>query len=69
MARQHSPLQQLKEARQIALDHGLVVVDGKAGQKTTYKVYRKLPERVTYIGRRSDPAALRAFVCACAGFR
>jgi hypothetical protein len=27
MTRRHSPLQQLKEAKQIARDHGLIVLD------------------------------------------
>lgn len=65
MARQHTPLQQYKEARQIASDYGMFVVD-KGGR---YVLYRKTPTRPVWLGQRSDPGALRSLVCRCAGVK
>jgi hypothetical protein len=60
----HSPQQQLKEAKQIAQDHGCFVVEkGKE-----YQLYRRLATRNAYIGKRSTPAALRSFVCKVTNF-
>jgi len=40
----HTPQQQLHEARQIAKDHGLLVIDVKAAPgKTEHVVYRLVP--------------------------
>lgn len=63
MTRQHSPLQQLKEAKQLAHDHGMFVVD----KGSSYLLYRKLPHRSVYLGMRSSVEAFRRFVAACAG--
>ena len=65
MTRVHSPAQQYKEARQIAADYGMYIVD-KGGR---YTVYRKTPSRPVYLGQRSDAASLRTFVCRCAGVK
>lgn len=62
--RQSSGLQQLKEAKQIARDHGLFVVEKPAtpGQ-TNYIVYRHLPNgRNSRLGVRKTVAQLIRFV-------
>lgn len=71
MARRHSPLQQFREACQIARDHGMHVVECKSrspkGPRTEYVVYRSLPDgRDTRLGKRSTVAGLRAYVTHCA---
>jgi len=63
--RKHSPLQQYKEARRIAADHNMFVVD----KGSRYLLYRKTPTQAVYLGMRSDPSALRSFVCRCANFK
>lgn len=63
--RRHSPLQQFKEARQIAHDHGPFVVE--KGER--YLLYRKQQPTNIYLGARANPEALRAFVCKVANFR
>lgn len=69
MTRYHTPLQQLKEAKQIARDHGLFVVEKQDGRgKTAYLRYRENRPANTYIGRRSSPAGIRALVCKAANF-
>ncbi|MEY2654946.1 MAG: hypothetical protein RLZZ524_1974 [Pseudomonadota bacterium] len=70
MARQHSPLQQIKEAKQIAKDHGLKVVECPVALgKTDYVVYRTLPDgRRTRLGKRSSPAGIRKYVADLAEF-
>lgn len=70
MARNHTPRQQFREACQIAKDHGMFVAERAAADKTSYIVYRKLPEgRNTRLGMRSTPESLRRFVSQCANFR
>lgn len=64
MARQHTPLQQFREAQQIARDHGLFVIE-KSGK---YLLYRNDPKRHIYIGARSSVQGLRSFVCKVANF-
>ena len=59
-----NPLQVIKEAKQIAHDHGCFVVE-KAGR---FLVYRKTQTRNVYLGYRSEPAALRAYVCQVTNF-
>lgn len=63
--RQHSPQQQFREARQIAADHNMFVVD----KGNHYLLYRKAPDKNVYLGKRSDAAAFRSFVCRCANFK
>lgn len=65
MTKVHTPAQQYKEARQIAADYGMFVVD-KGGR---FLVYRKTSVRPVYLGQRSDAAGLRSFVCRCAGIK
>lgn len=54
----HSLRQQVKEARQIAADHHLLIVE-KAGK---FQIYRCMDMRNVFIGERSTPGALCAFV-------
>lgn len=61
MTRVHTPAQQLKEAKQIALDHGMFIAE-KAG---AYLLYRKTPVRNVFLGRRTRPEGIRALVCCC----
>lgn len=69
MTRRHSPLPQLKEAKQIARDHGLFVVERQDTRGiTTYLLYRGTSPRNTFVGRRRDIGALRAMVCKAANF-
>lgn len=63
--RTHSPQQQFREARQIAADHNMFVVD----KGDHYQLYRKTPVRPVYLGKRSDAAAFRSFVSRCANFK
>ena len=60
----HSPLQQLKEAKQIAQDHGCFVAE-RGGQ---YLLYRKTFPRPTFVGARGTPEALRRLVCKATNF-
>ena len=54
----HSPLQQLKEAKQIARDFGCQV--SERGGK--FLVYRIVAGRPVFLGTRGTPETLRAFV-------
>lgn len=62
MARQHNPLQQWKEAKQIASDYNMFIVE-KGGQ---YLLYRKTP-RPVLIGKRGSVEGIRSMVEKCAG--
>ena len=70
--RRHSPRQQVKEAKLIALDHQMFVVEARVFRPdpaTDYMVFRCLPaDGSQLLGKRSSPAGLRKFVCECAGF-
>lgn len=65
MARARSPLQVLKEAKQIALDHGCYVAD-KSGR---YHVYRETPTGPAWQGQCARPQALRDLVCKLTNFK
>ena len=60
----HSPLQQLKEAKQIAQDHGCFVSE-RGGR---YLLYRKTTPRPTLVGHCVTPEALRRMVCRATNF-
>lgn len=66
----HSAAQQLIEARQIAKEHGLLVVDCPVEPgKTDYVVYRRLPDgRKSRLGKRTDPVRLRQYVAKLTNF-
>lgn len=68
MTRQHTPLQQLKEAKQIAKDYGLRIAECRTPNGTDYVVYRRVPGGDTRLGKRSTPDGLRRFVARCANF-
>ena len=59
--RRHSPLQQLNEAKQIAKDHHMLVVE-KDGR---YLLFRLMRPHNVFVGQRSSPEALRQFVAKC----
>lgn len=59
---QQTPIRAIKEAKKIAEEFGLLVIE-KPGR---FLLYRKLPHRNVYIGFRSDIAEFRRFVEACA---
>ncbi|EGK73338.1 hypothetical protein METUNv1_00516 [Methyloversatilis universalis FAM5] len=61
------PRQVLKEARQIAHDHGCFVSEKKEGNGTTYLLYRKT-EPPTYVGKRSSIQGLHSMVCKACNF-
>lgn len=61
----HSPLQQFREAKTIAEEHGCFVLE-KNGE---YQLYRKTATRAVFLGKRSTPAALRTLVCAVTNLR
>lgn len=68
MTRRHTPMQQLKEAKIIARDHGLFVVEKPERDGVRYLLYRAQTPVNTCIGRRSTPAGIRALVCKVANF-
>jgi len=59
--RQHSARQQFKEAQQLAIDHGMFVVD----KGDHFLLYRKAG-RPVFLGMRTSAAGLRIFVARCA---
>lgn len=61
--RRHSPIQQFRQACQIAKDNNMFVVD-KGG---LYLVYRKLPDRNVCLGQCSSAETLFRKVTRCAG--
>lgn len=65
MARLHTPLQQFKQACQIARDHGMFVVD----KGDTFILYRKTPIRPVCLGKVSSAEALFRKVSRCASSR
>lgn len=67
----HSPAQQLTEARQIARDHRLLLIEKPVEPgKTSYIVYRPLPNgRKTFLGKRGTPEGIRAYVARLTNFR
>lgn len=65
MPRIRSPLQLLKEAKQIAADHGCYIAE-RSGR---YHVYRETPTGPAWQGQRTRPQALRDLVCKVTNFR
>lgn len=62
MAKQHSGIQQYKQACQIARDYGMFVVD----KGDHFFVYRKTPGGNVCLGKAGSPAALFRKVHRCA---
>lgn len=63
MARQHNPLQQWKEAQQIARDYNMFI--SQKGDK--YLLYRKTPSRPVYLGQSGSVSGIRTLVEKCSG--
>ncbi|PKO49034.1 MAG: hypothetical protein CVU31_02630 [Betaproteobacteria bacterium HGW-Betaproteobacteria-4] len=57
-----TPVRAIKEAKKMASDYGMFVVE-KPGR---FLLYRQSTPRNVYLGFRSDVAAFRRFVEACA---
>lgn len=55
------PRQVLKEARQIAQDHGCYVSEKQSGGTTTYLLFRKT-EPPTFVGKRTTIPGLHSMV-------
>lgn len=66
MTRRHSPLQQVKEAKQIAREHGLYVVEKSTTKGIDYLLYRETGR--AYLGKRSSAAGIRSLVCRVANY-
>jgi hypothetical protein len=65
MATARNPIQVIKEAKQIAQDHGCFVAE-KGGE---FLVYRKTFDRNVFVGKCKAPERLRSLVCRVTGFR
>lgn len=57
-----SPDEYLKEARRVAREAGLLITHMGAG----FKLYRKTPARVVFLGRRSSASGICSLVKRCA---
>lgn len=68
MAARRNPIQVLKEAKQIASDHGCFVVEKAEPKGTRYLVYRKLHDRNECIGTRHSVNSLHQLVCKVTNF-
>lgn len=67
MAKQRNPLQELREARQIAHDNDLLLVEKVFGLgQADYILYRKTPCGNVRLGKRTTPQGIRRFVGAVA---
>lgn len=70
MTARHSPLQQVKEAKQIAKDHGCFVVERQTPTGLIWLLYRGMQHgRNILIGKRASPAGIRSLVCKATGFK
>lgn len=62
MVRRHTEAQKVREAHQIARDNDLALIERPTTHGLEYKLYRCLPTRRVYLGKRSSPDAIRAYV-------
>jgi len=69
MPQQRNPLQVIKEAKQIARDHGYFVVEKADPKGTRYLVYHKLFDRNECVGSRFSVASLHKLVCKVTNFK
>lgn len=68
--RLHTPLQRLREARQIAVDYGMDVTESKTAKgETVYRLHRKVDGCAVWLGQRKSPDGIRSLVCKHANFR
>lgn len=59
MTRRHSPAEQYRQAKQIALDHNMVITEKKPPQgETRYVVYRKAGAKPTFLGQATGASGL-----------
>lgn len=68
MATARNPITVLKEAKQIARDHGCFVVEKADPKGTRFLVYRKLFDRNECVGTRHTVQALHKLVCKVTNF-
>ena len=68
MATARNPIHVLKEAKQIARDHGCFVVEKADPKGTRYLVYRRLYDRNECIGTRFSVTAFHKLVCKVTNF-
>lgn len=68
MTTARNPIQILKEAKQIAREHGCFVVEKPSPKGTRYLVYRVLPHRNAYLGARKKINHLHSFICKVTNF-
>lgn len=68
MTRARTPLQLVKEAKQIARDHQLFVVEKPDAKGIAYLLYRQQHPTNILLGRRRSPSGIRALVCKVANF-
>lgn len=54
MTARHTPAKQVRQAKQLAEDNGMYILE-KSGM---YQVFRKSPTGSVYLGRRSAPSGL-----------
>ncbi|MDD2744185.1 MAG: hypothetical protein PHV02_18130 [Rhodocyclaceae bacterium] len=63
-----NPLQVLKEAKQIARDHGCFVVEKADPKGTRYLVYRRTYDHNECVGARFSVTSLHKLVCKVTNF-
>jgi len=63
MTAPRTPQEHFEAARKIAQEHGMFVVD----KGDRFLLFRRNVPRNVFLGKRSDPAALRRLVCKIAG--
>lgn len=68
MATTRNPINVLKQAKQIARDHGCFVVEKPGPKGTRFLVYRKLCDRNVCVGTRFSVDALHKLVCKVTNF-
>lgn len=68
MSRERDPRQVLHEAKVIARDHGMFVVEKSSPKGTRYILYREQAPYNVCVGTRGTPDAIRALVCKAANF-
>ena len=68
--RRHSPLQQLKEAKTIAREHGLFIAEKTINGHCRYLLYRvRSHGQNIFIGQRGTCEGIRSLVCQVTNFK
>ncbi len=68
MPRERDPRQLVREAKQIAKDHGLFVVEKPDAKGIRYLLYRAQHPHNVCVGRSGSPQGIRDLVCRVANF-